>query len=698
LLALAIALSIATPAAAQQAGAQSDSTRLYRLDALVVTAERAATRLEASTSAVSLLDARQLARWPVRTLADALRHAPGLAFVDFDGLGADPQLVVRGFYGGGEAEYVVVLVDGQPLNTLETGRVPWDMIPLAAIESIEVVRGGGSAAWGDAAMGGVINVITRRRSMRGGSASIAGGQHGEATGSITVSEVWAGRALNLSAGFSSLEGFRSHAARRSGSLRTSLGLLGSPDRGLTLSTLHDWRKYDEPGPVTGTALSTSRSTSLPFYRFDGAEEQLHRLGIDGRASLDRGTRLMGSLTGEYRYSERVRTVPLAPTFADTEERHLGSGRLLGSLQMELEDIPLPGDDQLLFGFDGSLGRMKSEYFDVLTGTADVYASSNATRGELDASGVGWRTALGGFVGYEVQASPALRLTAGGRLDWLRDRFHADEPAAAPGRDTDHVAFSPRAGLNLRYMDDAQHRGHVYFNVTGSFKAPTPDQLFDQRTLPVPFPPFEISFANDALKPQHGTSVEAGIYHRGAIVLDALVAELTISMYHMNLRDELDFDLETFRYQNIGRSRHRGIEAGLDLRAARPFGAFVRYTLQSATSRTGEHFGNYLKAIPRHFIFAGVDAGGEDGLAGSVVATSAFGIYLDDANTVELPNWTRFDAKLSYRVGDNSAFVQVANLFDAEYSTTGFPDSADPSVIHYYPAAGRTLRIGLSRGW
>jgi outer membrane receptor protein involved in Fe transport len=167
---------------------------------------------------------------------------------------------------------------------------------------------------------------------------------------------------------------------------------------------------------------------------------------------------------------------------------------------------------------------------------------------------------------------------------------------------------------------------------------------------------------------------------------------------MDLRDELDFDLETFRYQNIGKSRHRGIEAGVDLRAAAPFGAFVRYTLQAATSRVGEYLGSYLKAIPRHFVVAGIDAGGDAGLAGSVVATNAMDIYLDDANTIELPDWTRFDAKLSYRIGNTGAFVQVANLFDAEYSTTGFPDSADPSVIHYYPAAGRTLRVGLSQEW
>jgi len=58
-----------------------------------------------------------------------------------DGLGLDPQLTLRGFYGGGEAEYVVVLLDGRPLNGLESGLFDWDLVPLSALESIEVVRG-----------------------------------------------------------------------------------------------------------------------------------------------------------------------------------------------------------------------------------------------------------------------------------------------------------------------------------------------------------------------------------------------------------------------------------------------------------------------------------------------------------------------------------------------------------------------------
>src|SRR5687768_99884 len=132
----------------------------FSLDPVVVTAERARTPLASSVVAISRIGADALERFPRVTVADALRQIPGFALVNFDGLDGDPQIMVRGFYGAGEAEYMVVLVDGKPVNQLQSGVVSWDALPLQAVRSIEVVRGGSSALYGDAAIGGVINIIT----------------------------------------------------------------------------------------------------------------------------------------------------------------------------------------------------------------------------------------------------------------------------------------------------------------------------------------------------------------------------------------------------------------------------------------------------------------------------------------------------------------------------------------------------------
>ena len=56
------------------------------------------------------------------------------------------------------------------------------------------------------------------------------------------------------------------------------------------------------------------------------------------------------------------------------------------------------------------------------------------------------------------------------------------------------------------------RAMLWLSASRTFKAPTLDQLFDQRPIPIPFPPFSLTTSNPDLDPQRGTSVEAGIYH------------------------------------------------------------------------------------------------------------------------------------------------------------------------------------------
>jgi outer membrane receptor protein involved in Fe transport len=686
---------LAVPASAQQgAGIPVDTAaRVQLLGPVIIAAERFAAPAQTSAAGVSTVSRAELAARPVRTLGDALRLTPGLVFVDFDGLGADPQIMVRGFYGGGEAEYVVLLLDGRPVNAVETGRINWELIPISAVESIEIVRGGASAAWGDAALGGVINVVTRAETGRSLGAMIASGGHGATRGSATLLDSWNGRPVSLSADFSRSDGFREHAERRAGGFSGSVRLVDSPGGALSVSTTNDWRRFEEPGSLPGTAAS---SQSDVFYRHDASEERTHRIGIDGHRLVDADQRLSGSLTGEYRSSDRVRTLVFGP-FGDTKNRVLGTARLLGSAQVELGDLPLPGDDDLMIGVDASIGRMSSEYYLVQAGDRDAYIASTGTRGPLDERGRAVRAGAAGFFNYGLQASAALRITLGGRLDWLTDSFDPRAPSTTPSVSATHVAFSPKAGASWRFASSDRNSGHLYANVARSFKAPTPDQLFDQRMIPVEFDPFEISFANADLDPQYGTSIEAGINHRAGLIPGRLIGGLSLAAYTMDLRDELDFDFATFSYQNIGRSRHRGIEAALDLEMAGVIRTFTNYTLQAATSESGDDRGRFLKAIPRHFVTAGATLGRPSALTGSVVVSSASRMYLDDANSRRLDDWTRWDARLAQAIGKARIFVDVFNLLDAKYATTGYPDPFGGDVVYYYPAARRTFQGGLSWG-
>ncbi|HEX7119578.1 MAG TPA: TonB-dependent receptor [Longimicrobiales bacterium] len=688
----AAAIFMAASALAGQTRAARDTA--LTLDEVVVTADRVRTPLVSSVASVSVLTAEQLVRLPQATLADALRQVPGFAILDTDGLGDDPQLVVRGFYGGGEAEYVVVLVDGMPVNDVQSGLVAWDAIPLGAVERIEIVRGGASSLWGDAAIGGVINVVTRRPRGSALRWSLGGGSEGTWHADANVQGTIAGRGATAFGSYDQTAGYRDHAERASARVGAAVALAAGPKGSLRLSASSHWREYEEPGPVLEADLDVDRTASDVFYRFDEAEDRQLRVSLDGDRVLGPRARLTASIGGAVRDRDRVSTLALAPGFADTKARELGTERAAASAVLSIDGTGLPVEDRLTLGIDASYGAADSKYYAVLTGDADAYRNATGERGALDTSGRSQRIGGAFFAQYTLLPADPVRLTFGVRTDWLRDAYEPGNADSGEAQEASHTAVSPRFGVNVRYADSGRHEGHVYVSGGRSFKAPTLDQLFDQRRMPVPFPPYAITLSNGLLEPQRGTSVEAGLYHQVELVPGGLTGELSVSAYQMDMEDEIDFDIATLRYVNIGRSRHRGIEAGFSLRALAG-SAFLNYTHQSAIARVGELKGKQLKGIPRHVLSGGLTVTPVERLEAGLVVSHTRGAYLDDANTTEIPAFTRVDARASYPLFRGiRLYVDVRNLFDSEYSTTGFPDPSGSGAAYYYPAAGRTLEIGI----
>ena len=671
-----------------------DSLRVYELESIVVTADRAERTLARTAAAVSVVRRGAFDALPVATLTDALSLTPGLVFFNRDGLGNDPIASVRGFYGGGEVSYLLVLVDGMPQNDVETGLVNWNALTMEHVENIEILRGGASSLYGDAALGGVINLITRRMAPPSRTLSISGGTFNTLTARFHTTGSWNGRRFSLYGDVDRTDGYRTHGERSVTNLGGSFALLERPTGRLSLATDHHWKRADDPGYLAASAVADDPRTSSDFFRFDRTEENRHRLSLDGAWQPSDEATVSAFVSGELRSADVVRTLLLSPEFADTKDRDLTTKRLSASAQVVYEGVPLPFPTRLTAGVDAGVGRVDNAYYLFLTGPLPAYLEAPGVRGDLDAKGTGDRTTLAAFAQYELTPVPALTLTLGGRYDHLRDTYTPEAPSTGGASDATHTAFSPRAGVNVRYVNADGHEGHVYASAGRSFKAPTLDQLYDQRATPVPFPPYAITISNGALKPQRGTNVEAGIYHRAALTPGGLTGELSLSVYRMDMEDEVDFDLQQFRYVNLGKSRHTGVESGLKLYFPGGVTTFVNYAVQSATQQSGAFEGNFLKAVPRDVVSGGLTYRPTSGLGGALTVRSVRRVFLDDANTIRLPNHTTADARVSYRLKKLTVTAEVFNLTNEAYSTTGFPDPAGSDVLFLYPAAERTLRLGV----
>lgn len=144
---------------AHQAQAQSNSEQLSEV---VVTANRTAESLNTTGSAISVVSGETVATSNPGSLVDALRSVPGIDISENGGPGGTANVRMR----GGNTGQTLVMIDGIRVNdpTAASGDFEFAMFAPSAIDRIEVLRGPQSALYGSDAMGGVINIITKKGS------------------------------------------------------------------------------------------------------------------------------------------------------------------------------------------------------------------------------------------------------------------------------------------------------------------------------------------------------------------------------------------------------------------------------------------------------------------------------------------------------------------------------------------------------
>jgi vitamin B12 transporter len=150
--ALALALSAAFPAMAQSSGASS------ALQETVVTATRTESRAASVPADVTVITREDIERGTGRTLSEVIARQAGVQSAANGGLGKSSSLFIRGT----ENRHVLFLVDGVRYTSATAGTPPLDNIALESIERIEVLKGPASALYGSDAVGGVVQIFTRR--------------------------------------------------------------------------------------------------------------------------------------------------------------------------------------------------------------------------------------------------------------------------------------------------------------------------------------------------------------------------------------------------------------------------------------------------------------------------------------------------------------------------------------------------------
>jgi len=145
---------VLSPLSSLAADSQPDET----LAPVVVTATRIETPQEEVTTSLSVITSEDIRAKQAVTVEEVLRDVPGLDVVQSGSRGATTSVFIR----GSDSDQVLVLIDGVEVNSVTSGGFNFAHLTTESVERIEVLRGAGGALYGSRAIGGVINIITKK--------------------------------------------------------------------------------------------------------------------------------------------------------------------------------------------------------------------------------------------------------------------------------------------------------------------------------------------------------------------------------------------------------------------------------------------------------------------------------------------------------------------------------------------------------
>lgn len=252
---LASAALFSMPAFTQQAPLPP-----IELETITVSANLTPTPTKEVGSAVTIITREELEQRQIRFVADALRSVPGVAVSRSGSVGSLTQVRLR----GSEANQTLVLIDGiEVANPVGFAEFDFGNLLAQDIERIEVLRGPQSALYGSDAVGGVVNIITRKgKGQTRGAAFVEGGARGTAAGGASLGGSTDRVDYFLSAGGLRTDGFSQFAEHLGGRERdgyrnlTAFGKLG-------VQALDNLR-FDFVGRGTDYELETDDSSAFPY--------------------------------------------------------------------------------------------------------------------------------------------------------------------------------------------------------------------------------------------------------------------------------------------------------------------------------------------------------------------------------------------------------------------------------------------------
>jgi iron complex outermembrane receptor protein len=651
LLALAAGATVVFPVLAQQ-------PLPLTTEEVVVTATRFEQTRADSPIGITIINRKQIEDSGAQSVIQVLSRIAGIAFRDNTG-SPDWQVDLRGFGVNGD-QNTLVLVDGLRINDNEINSVRWSSIPLAAVERIEILRGGGSVLYGSGATGGVINIIMRvpRSGDRAVVAEAGAGSYD--TRSVGANAFLSGDEVGVRATGQYVESdnYRDNNFLRQRNAELAVYTLGSGPRfGFSIGAEN--QDLGLPGARTREQLETDRRGATNPGDYSDRETVFTRAFAKAVAGS-------AEFAVDLAYRNKIADALLFGGFTkvDTtaEVWTLAPRVRVGHHAFGLDNFLVAGIDWEQW-----------DYASTVTGPAQVSAEQDIR-------------AL--YAQHSTEFPSATRLTLGARTQHVayqaRDAA-SNAPYARGTQDLDVNAYE------LALRQKLPRDWAVYGRLGRSFRIATVDEIYSQFGGPL-FDP-KVAF----LEPQISRDHEVGAEWAGSN------ARFRAALFYMDLENEIRFRPDTFENVNLDPTRRYGseIDAVWTPSPSMEFGVSYAYTV--AKFREGTQGGVSLEdknvpLVPRQRAALTGRKSWRQDTSLYAQATYVGKQYFDNDQTndfvEQMPDYLLVDVRLAQQIGRLRLSATVQNLTDSKYFSYGVRslNPLTPTRFNAYPAAERAFFV------
>jgi len=679
---LALLLMLGTSLSAEQSTQQTAQRSAPQTDRLadtdsegvdvIVTAARTEESELSTPAHITVITGQDIMESGEQSLVGILDKLPGINFTSYSGP-QQAQVDMRGF-GENSHGRVLVMVDGRRLNSQDMSGIQWLSIPLESIERVEVVHGSNSVMYGNHAVGGVVNIITKDSTERAEfSATIDFGSYYSdySQNSLFSSErIRYGTNQGVTDGsvtfaHSTNEGHRERTESRSVNTLLNGGwniteiLRAEADFG------YQWNTYQMPGALTEAQYESNPSQAANDA--DDAEE--HDLSTFLSMEWFPFYNTEVSLDGGYRYQAAAYDTPSdwTPHYTD---RVYHTFEASPKVVVEGYDNFIPW--RIISGFDFYQSNQKIVEFSDKDRTSKNFTSKLSL------------ASYGAYLKSIVDLSEQTMLETGIRYEGAKITADKDTSESSIDGNDLHQAFVYDGAFNYRPLENLK----IYVKGGTLFRYPFTDEQ-------AAVAGYDDGF-NPDLKPEQGVNAEFG----SNIVLNKLL-DLSLNAYFLQMEDEIAWhDPDGFGGtpgQNINQDKTRrlGVDTEIESQLHKMLTLSVGYSFIDARFVEGVNEDKTVPLVPTHTGNAvlTIQPIREFSLSTAVQYTGEQYQSGDNSNSMDtIGEYWGFDLEASYTpstpTGEMKIKVKAENILDVLYPTYATYDT-------FYPAPGRSISISAS---